>query len=51
VNGADAEPYFPCHFANADAFGEFAPRQLNLVRLGTRPAKRPAYLASLVAAE
>ena len=30
--------YFPCHFANADAFGEFLPRQLNLVGLGPRLA-------------
>ena len=47
VDGADAEAYFPCHFANADAFGEFLPGLLNLVGLGPRPAEPPPHLASL----
>jgi hypothetical protein len=44
---ASPEPYFPCHSANPDTFGEFMPRKRYLVGLGTRPPQFPAHLASL----
>jgi hypothetical protein len=47
VDGADAEPYFPYHFANPDALGEFAPRKRYLVGFGTGAPQLPAHLPSL----
>jgi hypothetical protein len=44
---ASPEPYFPCHSANPDTFGEFMPRKRYLVGLGTGPPQFPAHLASL----
>jgi|SoiMethySBSTD1v2_1073268.scaffolds.fasta_scaffold284612_2 hypothetical protein len=39
---ADPEADFPCHLADADPLRELAPRQINLVGLGTGAAKPPA---------
>jgi hypothetical protein len=47
MHGADAEPYFPCHFANSDALSQLAPSQLDFLRLGATAAKPPAHLAFL----
>jgi hypothetical protein len=47
VDGADAEPYFPYHFANPDALGKFAPRKRYLVGFGTGAPQLPAHLPSL----
>ena len=41
MHGADAEPYYPCHFANSDALSQLAPSQLDINwawRLG-RPSR------------
>ena len=46
VDGADAEPYFPYHFANPDALGEFAPRKRYLS--GSAPG-RPSFLRTFPA--
>jgi hypothetical protein len=39
---ADPEADFPCHHADADPLRELAPRQIDLVGLGTGAAKPPA---------
>lgn len=47
VDGADAEPYFPCHLADADALGQLSPCQFDLVGFGARTAELRAHDAPL----